>query len=79
VSESRQITLEEAARLLPNLQRCPVHPQFVVMPFFGLFPCCLYAALERIRDTDFDAVPIAERAIRSPNPKVKGMPKLIVR
>lgn len=74
---SKPIALEEAAGILPNLTRCPRHPQYVVLPFYGLYPCCLYEALEQIRDDNphGSEARVAERAIAPPQ-GVLGMPRL---
>lgn len=57
-----------------NATECPEHPSWVVVPWFGFRACCLYAALERIRETDQDPKMIASLALET---DLKGVPSFV--
>lgn len=48
-SKPAPVTLEEAARILPALSRCPDHPQWITLPLFGVRTCCLLAVVEALK------------------------------
>lgn len=73
-----QPTVQEVASIITAVQRCPRHPQFIILPWFGLGACCLYETLQQIGAmSDGAAAAIARDAIRpTEGIAAAGMPRL---
>lgn len=72
----RPLTVQEVANVLPAFGRCPHHPQYVILPWYSFRACCLYEALQRIRDGEEDPRAIAEAAMQPPDERIKVRPDL---
>lgn len=73
-----QPSVQQIANLIPAVQRCPKHNEYLLLPWFGMFACCLYETLQQIAETnEGSAGAIAREAIRpTEGISEKGMPKL---
>lgn len=72
-----QPTVGEVSPILPAIQRCPRHPQFIILPWYGLRACCLYETLQQIAAGEGSGAAIAREATRpTEGISERGMPKL---
>ncbi len=44
---AKVVTAQDAARAIVCLEFCPDHPQYLILPWFGMRACCLHALLEK--------------------------------
>jgi len=73
-----QPTVQEVGQVITAIQRCPKHPNFIILPWFSLRACCLYEALEQIGAGEGAAAANAREAIRPADDRIspRGMPRL---